>query len=116
MKMPPLISNRSIITTFYETESDDGYRQVFHSSTGNEAIVDARKAEHIKKDTVATMILTYMASKPYEGGMELNQIIALDIAGRIPDFIKNKIATRLSNIGMQLADYVMHGTVPKALL
>ena len=58
------------------------------------------------------MIVTYMASKPYEGGMELNQVIAMDVAGMIPGFVKTKIATRLSNVGLHLADYIMHGTIP----
>ena len=36
MKMPMMISNRSILTTFYEHEDSEGYRIVFHSSQGNE--------------------------------------------------------------------------------
>ena len=61
------------------------------------------------------MILTFMSSKPYEGGMEMNQVIAMDVAGRIPSMIKNKIAKKLSNIGMQVSDYMMHGTVPNGM-
>ena len=38
MKMPLVISNRSIITTFYEVEREDGWRALFHSSLGNEHI------------------------------------------------------------------------------
>ena len=42
MKMPMIISNRSIITCFYEQEREDGWRTLFHSSQGNEQIVAAR--------------------------------------------------------------------------
>ena len=110
-----LISNRSILTCFYEHETSDGYRVVLHSSQGNDAQVLAQR-DLIGKDVIANNIITYMASKPYEGGMELNQIIALDVAGMIPGFIKNKIAKRLANIGLQIADYVMHGTIPPKLV
>ena len=101
-----------IITTFYEHESADGYRIVLHSSKGNERLVESRRAQ-IGKDEIANMILTYMAAKPYDGGMELNQIVSLDIAGMIPGFVKTKIAKRLANVGVQIADYIMHGTIPK---
>ena len=53
-----------------------------------------------------------MAVKPYEGGFELNQVISMDIAGMIPGFIKTKAAKKLANIGLQIADYMMHGTIP----
>ena len=56
-----------------------------------------------------------MESRPYEGGMELNQVIVLDIAGYIPNFVKTIIAKRLSNIGLKLVDYIMHGVVPPSL-
>ena len=115
MKMPLIISNRTIITTFYEHNDEaTGFRNVFHSSQGNEVIIAARKDE-IGSDVVANMLLTFMSSKPYEGGMEMNQVIAMDVAGRIPGMIKNKIAKKLSNIGMQVSDYMMHGTIPKGM-
>ena len=38
-------------------------------------------------------------------------VLAMDIAGHIPGFVKNKIAKRLSNIGLQIVDYLMHGTL-----
>lgn len=112
MRMPMMISNRSIVTTFYEHETESGYRVVLHSSMGNEAQIESRR-HHIGKDVIANNIITYMESKPYEGGMELNQVISLDIAGMIPKFVKTKIAKRLANVGLQIADYVMHGTIPE---
>merc|ERR1712079_155442 len=113
--MPLMITNRSIITTFYEhTDEDTGYRNLFHSSLGNETIQESRSSL-IGKDVVANMILTFMQSRPYDGGMEMNQVIALDISGMIPNVVKSKIAKKFSNIGLQISDYVMNQTVPQKL-
>ena len=112
MKMPMMISNRSIVTCFYEHEdATSGFKIVVHSSQGNEDIVEKRRTE-IGKDVVANNLVTYMAAKPYDGGYELNQVISLDIAGMIPGFIKTKVAKKLANVGLQIADYMMHGTIP----
>ena len=112
MKMPMMISNRSIVTTFYEHEdADTGFKIVVHSSQGNEDIIMRRKNE-IGKDVVARMVLTYMEARPCEGGYEMNQVISMDVAGMIPSFVKNKIAAKLANVGLQIADYIMHGTIP----
>ena len=73
LKMPLVISNRSMITCFYETEKEDGTKVIFHSSRGNEDIVAANAAK-IKKDVVANNEITYMSWKPYDGGIELNQL------------------------------------------
>ena len=41
MKMPMMISNRSIITCFYEhKDPDTGFRFVVHSSQGNDDILE----------------------------------------------------------------------------
>ena len=112
MRLPMMISNRSIVTTFYEHKDEaTGFDIVVHSSRGNEEIVKDKKG-YIGKDVIANSVITYMQGRPYEGGYELNQVTSLDIAGMIPGFIKNKIAKRLANIGMQISDYVMHGTIP----
>mmetsp|Transcript_42010 Transcript_42010/g.55349 ORF Transcript_42010/g.55349 Transcript_42010/m.55349 type:complete len:124 (-) Transcript_42010:130-501(-) len=100
MKMPMMISNRSIITCFYEHyDAETDQRIVVHSSQGNEAVIADRQRD-IGKDVIANSIVTYMAGTPYEGGFELNQIISMDIAGMIPGFVKTKIAKRLANVGL----------------
>mmetsp|Transcript_21122 Transcript_21122/g.25998 ORF Transcript_21122/g.25998 Transcript_21122/m.25998 type:complete len:142 (-) Transcript_21122:243-668(-) len=58
MKMPLIISNRSIVTTFYEVDREDGWKAVFHSSKGNEAIQEAQRSA-IGKDVVANNVITY---------------------------------------------------------
>ena len=70
MKMPMMISNRSIVSCFYECEREDGWKALFHSSKGNDHIVAARQPQ-IKKDVVANNHLTYFQWKPYDGGLEV---------------------------------------------
>ena len=52
MSMPMFISNRTIISTFYDATDSDGSPIVIASSRGNEKIVEARKDE-IGSDVVA---------------------------------------------------------------
>ena len=96
MKMPMVISNRSIVTTFYEHTKEDGTKLIFHSSRGNEEIA-AANADKIGKDVVGNNVITHMSFKPYEGGIELQQCVQMDPAGSIPSFIKNKMAKRMAN-------------------
>ena len=55
MKMPMLISNRSIITCIYRYTKEDGTNVLMHSSRGNEAIATAR-ASSIGKDVMASIL------------------------------------------------------------
>ena len=96
MKMPMMISNRSIITCFYELEREGGWKVLTHSSKGNEDIT-AGRAKEIGKNVVANNSIAYFQWRPYEGGMEIWSVNQMDPSGSIPDFIKNKIAKRMGN-------------------
>ena len=114
MKMPMMVSNRSNLTTFYRCQKKDGTKFLINSSQGNEARVAQHKGQ-IGKDVVINNELTYMAWKPYDGGMELTHIVKVDPCGSIPSFIKNKAATRLANSLQVIVNYVRDGTVPEPL-
>ena len=104
------VANRSIINTYYQTENKEtGWRYLMDSSTGNEAVTKAHKKE-IGSDVMVNMILNYKESKPYEGGMEINQVIISDVAGYVPNFIKTLLANKMALAGKEIADFVMHGT------
>ena len=60
----------------------------------------AERRPFIGKDVIANNLVTYTSAIPYEGGHEMKYVISMDIAGMIPGFIKNKIATKLANTGM----------------
>ena len=67
MKMPMMISNRSIVTSFYSQENEDGSMILINSSQGNEAIIAEQKAL-IGKNVVANAIITYTKGEFYDGG------------------------------------------------
>ena len=113
MNMPMILSNRSIITTFYNSEKDGG-RIIMNSSQGNEAQI-AALADEIGSDVVATMIIGYWWFKPFDGGYEIQQINASDPAGMIPGFVKSKMAGRMANGLMLTIDYLKNGTIPTAM-
>ena len=71
MRMPMMITNRSLITCFYEHEdAETGFRTICFSSAGCEAIIEQQRAE-IGKNQLANFIVNYTAGRPYEGGMEI---------------------------------------------
>ena len=112
--MPVMISNRSTLTTFYETTKSDGFEVLFHSSQGNEALIEANQAQ-IGSDVVTNNVLTWMEFKPYDGGIELKHIVKMDPNGMIPGFIKDKAAKRLANTLLIIVDYLQNGTVPEPM-
>ena len=114
MQMPVMISNRSIVTCFYDAEKEDGTKIKMHSSRGNDEIARANAAK-IGKDVIGNMGITYMSWKPYEGGIELQNLVEMDPAGSIPGFIKTKMAKRMANGLLVLVDYLQTGNKPEPL-
>ena len=71
MKMPVMISNRSVVITIYQEELEDGSRILINSSQGNEEVVAANKEKLIKKNVVANAIITYTKGEFYDGGAHM---------------------------------------------
>ena len=82
------------------------------SSKGNEAIVE-READLICDNVVANQIISLMAFKPYEGGVEIKSVASTDLAGMIPDMVKNKLATRQSNRILNIVNFCKTGAKPE---
>ena len=114
MKMPMVISNRSIVTCYYEAQKEDGTRVLLNSSRGNEEI-QAANADKIGKDVIASIGLNYISWKAYDGGIELVQINHSNPGGSIPGFMKSKSATRAANNLIHLVNYLQTGAKPEAL-
>ena len=114
MTMPMIMSNRSLIACIYQADMADGWKAVFTSSQGNEAQTAAH-AEAIGSDVIANNIINFVAYKPYDGGMELKSVLAMDPAGSIPGFIKSKMGGRMANQLILLTDYLKNGAVPEAM-
>ena len=58
------------------------------------------------------MIISFLAFKPYEGGVELMSVASSDLAGMIPDMIKNKMASRQANRLKNLVNFLKNGVKP----
>ena len=108
IKMPMVISNRSTVTCFYEAEKEDGTKIVMSSSQGNESITTDNAAK-IGKDVVANSVISYTSYKPYDGGIELQQLVENDPCGSIPAFMKNKGAKRAANNLLNMVNYLQTG-------
>ena len=113
-QMPMVLSNRSVITAYYETEEADGTQVVFHSSKGNDEIA-ASIAEQVGSNVIAENRVTMLKYKPFDGGVEIHMMACFDPAGLIPGFVKNRIASYMGNMGLMLVDYLMDGTVPEPI-
>ena len=59
--------------------------------------------------------LTGIHFRPFEGGMELKQVIKMDVQGSIPGWIKNKVASRMADNLMIIVNYIKDGTVPGSI-
>ena len=97
MRMPLLVSNRYVVTTFYyDEDKETGWRTFVDSSDGNEPIIAALKDE-IGSDTPGYMYINYVSSKPYDGGMQIRLACKLDYGGYLPTIVKKFISKKLAN-------------------
>ena len=110
-----IISNRSIITVFYEYEKEDGTKVVIHSSQGNDEI--AASCSLVGWNVIANNVCTETAYKPCEDGIgvEITMLVSMDPCGMIPGFLKNKIAARIGNAALVMGDYLRDGKVPEPI-
>ena len=114
MSMPMILANRSLIIAIYHAETSDGFKAIFTSSQGNEAQTEAC-AEKIGSDVVGNNIVNFLAYKPFDGGIELKNVMAMDPAGMIPGFVKGRIGGRMANVLMLIVDYLRDGVVAEPL-
>ena len=94
IKMPMFISNRVSINVFHTIENDDGSLIFFNTSTGNEDLYDKYKSK-VGSDVVAINHFNYTKLVPKDDGCEVTMVTCTDIAGSIPDMIKQKSAGRM---------------------
>ena len=111
-----LVSDRSTINSYYfDVDLGDGSHTMINSSLGNEALEVAYKKQ-IKKNVVAKSHIGMFSVKELgDGEMEIRQMVCLDPAGMIPDFIKNKIAKRLKDQTEFVVRYLVTGEKPPPL-
>ena len=99
IKMPMIMSNRSIPQLYYTQENEDGTLVFMASSKGTEGVV-AAQAGVIKKNVVANNIINYTKLTPTADGCEWVSVQCMDIAGSIPDAMKRQGAERQAKNAM----------------
>ena len=104
-----LVSDRDLVVTFYEQyDPKTGYRNYFDSSRGNEEITKKYK-KLIGRDVIVDAKLNFLQFKPYDGGMEINQVIVVDLGGYLPFFCKKIVAKISAQCGRRMIDKLVKG-------
>jgi len=91
-----VVSNRSIIQTFYNVERTDGGFTGLASSDGN-AELEKKYAKLIGSDVIAAAFIVYMDVTPIIDangkvtGSRIVQVFIIDVGGSLPDMIRKKI-------------------------
>ena len=114
MRMPAILSNRTVFVSYYFDQFEDGSMLAMGSSRGNEEYEKVYEQE-VGSDVIANSILVYLKGVPCEGGYDLTQIVAMDPKGWIPWFIKRKMGHRSAEMIGMTVKYLMTGEVPPPL-
>ena len=110
MKMPFMVTNRSVIAGSYVKENDDGSVSILMTSTGNEDLYEKHK-DKIGSDVVAINHFNYTRLKEVDGGCEVAMAASSDPAGSIPDMIKNKQVAKLQRGPTRQFHFMITGEV-----
>ena len=106
-----MVSNRSIIQTFFEERKADGTVIFMATSTGNEALV-TKYVKEVGKDVVSTCLISYLECKPIESAdgkkvCYMTMILNIDVAGSLPDFVKKAIGEAQAKGLDQVVEYII---------
>ena len=112
IKMPMILSNRSLVVCQYLIEHPDGSIEFITSSKGNEQAAAAHAAI-IKKDVVANNIINYLKLTPTADGCDWISVQCLDIAGSVPDALKRQGAEKQAKMAMRIIHVVKTGQAPR---
>ncbi len=104
------MSNRSTIVVEYRKEHGEDFTIVM-SSKGTEALAAANQAL-IGKNVLAASIIQFARYVPVSGGYQIITVTCADPAGSIPQFLKDKQATRHANAPINLANFMLSGATP----
>ena len=88
ISMPMFMDNRSIPQIYYFIENEDGSIVFLASSKDTDGLKEAQKAV-IKKNVVAINHINYTKLTPTADGCDWVSVQCLDVAGSIPDMLKN---------------------------
>ena len=90
IKMPMMMTNRSIFNIYHSFDCDDGSFVGLNSSKGTEAFLTTEAGKKLLgKNVLATNHINYRHIVPYEGGCNWTSVVCTDIGGSIPAMMKN---------------------------
>ena len=90
IKMPMMMSNRSIFNIYHPTDCEDGSFKGLVSSKGTEAFVTSTEGKKLLgKNVLATNHVNFRHIVPYDGGCTWTSVVCTDIGGSIPAAMKN---------------------------
>ena len=112
IKMPMLMTNRSLINLVSVKENDDGTVVILNTSQKNEDLLEQYK-DKVGKDVIACNYFNYQKLTPVEGGLNIQMASCMDPMGSIPDMFKNKAATRMLKNAEKMYHFMMTGEVLK---
>lgn len=93
IKMPMIMTNRSLVNVYYLKENADGSLEYISSSRGTDQVVKDQ-ASLIKKNVIAQNLLNYTKLTPTAEGCDWVSVQALEIGGSIPETLKKQGAEK----------------------
>ena len=92
IKCPPFVTNRRTFFSTYEWAEGE-VRHCLNTSQGNEKFVEDNK-KLLEKDVLCTLVVGYsrMTARSDGTGVDILEVICVDIGGSLPDMIKKQIA------------------------
>ena len=91
IKMPMMMTNRTMFNINHPTDCEDGSYIALVSSKGTEAFVQSEAGKALlKKNVLAFTHINYRHIVPYEGGCYWTSVDCTDIGGSIPNAMKKQ--------------------------
>ena len=114
IKMPMMMTNRSIFNIYHPTDCEDGSFIGLASSKGTEEFVASAEGKKILgKNVLATNHINYRHIVPYDGGCHWTSVVCTDIGGSIPNAMKNQAAGKMAKQAEGIINFIMTGEKPK---
>ena len=111
IKMPMFMDNRVIPQIYYFIENEDGSIVFLASSKDTDGFKEAQKAV-MKKDVEAINHINYTKLTPTANGCDWVSVQCLDIAGSIPDMLKNSTKERQAKAALQMIQLIKTREAP----
>lgn len=111
IKMPFMMTNRSVVTLYYTIEEADGSLVFISSSRGTESVAAGLTAV-IDKNVLGNNVVNYTKLTPTETGCDWVSVQCMDIGGSIPAALKRQGASKMQSVAMRMIHLIKTGDLP----